>query len=85
MDVCAGGTISTTTNSITFVNHHPEPCDLGSCDLPGWPTTDPVVPAAANGVAGTLTLQLSPPTAKGGYPYSPDCCDDETNPQIKVQ
>jgi len=31
MDVCAGGTISTTTSSITFVNHHSQPCDLGSC------------------------------------------------------
>jgi len=86
MDVCAGGTISTTTSSITFTNHHPQPCDLGSCTLPGWPIADPVVPAAQkNGVAGTLTLQLSPPIPKGDYPYSPDCCDKGTNPEIKVQ
>jgi hypothetical protein len=85
MDVCAGGTISTTTSSITFVNHHSQPCDLGSCKLPGWPKPDPWVPAEAKGVAGTLTLQLSPPIAKGDYPYKPDCCGKETDPVIKVQ
>jgi len=85
MDVCAGGTISTTTNSITFENHHPQPCNLGSCTIPGWPTPNPVVPARANGVAGTWILQLSPPIPKNDYPYHPNCCDKQTDPAIKVQ
>ena len=60
MDVCGGGTISTTTSSITFENNHPEACTLSGCTLPGWPTTDPVVPARANGMDGTLVVDLSP-------------------------
>jgi hypothetical protein len=85
MDVCAGGTISTSTSSITFVNHHPVACTLSGCTLPGWPTTNPVVPAQANGQAGTLTVGLRPPLPTGDYPYSASCCSKETNPTIKVQ
>ena len=85
MDVCGGGTISTTTSSITFVNNHPEACTLSGCTLPGWPTTDPVVPARANGTDGTLVVNLSPPLPTGDYPYSASCCKKRTDPVIKVQ
>jgi hypothetical protein len=60
MDVCGGGTISTTTSSITFENNHPEACTLSGCTLPGWPTTDPVVPARANGTDGHASRRSFP-------------------------
>jgi hypothetical protein len=85
MDVCGGGTISTTTSSITFDNNHPEACTLSGCTLPGWPTTDPVVPARANGTDGTLVVNLSPPLSVGDYSYSASCCRKRTDPVIKVQ
>ena len=85
MDVCGGGTISTTTSSITFENNHPEACTLSGCTLPGWPTTDPVVPARANGTDGTLVVDLSPPLSVGDYSYNASCCRKRTDPVIKVQ
>jgi len=85
MDVCGGGTISTTTSSITFENNHPEACTLSGCTLPGWPTTDPVVPARANGTDGTLVVDLSPPLSVGDYSYGASCCRKRTDPVIKVQ
>jgi hypothetical protein len=64
--------------------------DTGSAhgSLPGFPTIPPnvVVPAKVGSQPGTKTVQLSPPpTVAGDYPYTPDCCDKETNPVIKVQ
>jgi hypothetical protein len=85
MDVCGGGAISTITSSITFENNHAEACTLSGSALPGWPTTDPVVPARANGIDGTLTIPLSPPLPTGDYPYSASCCRKRTDPQIKVE
>jgi hypothetical protein len=86
MDVCAGGTISAGATSITFTNHHDEECTITSCDMPGWPTTDPVIPKKKDGVAGTQVVDLTEPAVAGNtYDYTPDCCDEETPPQIRVQ
>ena len=85
MDVCAGGTISIGDNSITFTNDHREQCTITSCDMPGWPTTDPVIPGRQGSTPGTGIVYLTEPAQAGTYDYTPDCCDQETGPQIKVQ
>jgi hypothetical protein len=85
MDVCAGGTINAGATSITFTNHHPEDCTITGCDMPGWPTTDPVIPGKQGSTPGSLAVDLSTPATQGTYDYTPDCCDEETGPQIKVQ
>ncbi len=90
MDVCAGGTISIGATSITFTNNHPEPCNITSCDLPGFPPIPPdvQVPARVGSQPGTITVPLNPPPSvvnPKGYPYTPACCDEDTNPTIKVQ
>ncbi len=85
MDVCAGGTINAGATTVTFENHHPESCTISGCTMPGWPTSDPVVPAQQGGHPGTLTVQLSQPAVVGDYPYTASCCKKRTGPQIKVQ
>jgi len=88
MDVCAGGFISVGATSITFTNDHPVACNITSCTLPGFPHIPPpvVVPAKVGSKPGTKTVTLNPPpTVKCDYPYTPDCCNKETNPVIKVQ
>lgn len=85
MDVCAGGTINAGATSITFTNHHSEDCTITSCDMPGWPTTDPVIPRKQGSTPGSQIVELSTPATPGTYDYTPTCCDEETGPQIKVQ
>jgi hypothetical protein len=86
MDVCAGGTIGAGATSITFTNNHTKKCTITSCDMPGWPTTDPVIPKREGGVAGTQVVSLGVAAVAGNtYTYTPDCCDQGTPPQIKVQ
>ena len=85
MDVCAGGTIGAGATSIEFINHHTEDCTITYCNMPGWPTTNPVVPKKVGSVPGKLTVQLSTPATKGNYDYTPSCCTKRTGPQIKVQ
>ena len=85
MDVCAGGTISVGSTSITFTNDHTVKCTITSCDMPGWPTTAPVIPKRQGGTAGRAVVNLNPPATAGCYTYTPDCCGPETNPTIKVQ
>lgn len=85
MDVCAGGTISVGANSVTFENHHTEACTISGCTMPGWPTTNPVVPAKSGDTPGTLTVDLSTRAVKGDYPYTASCCRKKTGPAIKVQ
>jgi hypothetical protein len=85
MDVCAGGTISAGATSITFTNDHHEDCTITSSDMPGWPTTDPVIPKRQHGTPGTGVVYLTTPATVGDYDYTPDCCSDETPPTIKVQ
>jgi hypothetical protein len=86
MDVCAGGKISPGTSSITFTNDHTVACKITSCQLPGWPSGTQTVPKRQGSTAGSLTVPLNPPpTTPGDYPYTPDCCDKETDPKIKVQ
>ena len=85
MDVCAGGTISAGATSITFTNHHTSSCTISGCNMPGWPTTDPVVPGKQGSTSGTLVVNLSTPAVVGNYPYAPNCCDQATPPAIKVQ
>jgi hypothetical protein len=88
MDICAGGTISIGATSITFTNNHTVPCNITSCNLPGFPSIPPnvQVPARVGSQPGTKTVTLNPPpTVAGTYTYTPDCCDQGTPPQIKVQ
>jgi hypothetical protein len=85
IDLCAGGTVSAGSTTITFTNHRPRACtitglgDLLSC---GDPFS---VPAKANGVNGTITCTILSNAAAGTYPYSSSCCDGETNPSIVYQ
>ena len=88
MDICAGGTISIGTTSITFTNNHTVACNITSCNLPGFPTIPPnvQVPARVGSQAGSKTVTLNPPPSVAGtYTYAPDCCDPGTPPEIKVQ
>jgi hypothetical protein len=85
MDICAGGKVSIGATSITFTNDHPKDCTITSCDMPGWPTTDPVILKRKGGTPGSGVVYLNPPATKGTYTYTPDCCGDETPPTIKVQ
>jgi len=88
MDVCAGGKISIGATSITFTNDHPVICNITSCDLPGFPSIPPdvQVPARVGSQPGTTTVPLNPPPSVAGtYDYTPDCCDEETPPTIKVE
>jgi len=85
MDICAGVTVIIGTQSITFTNDHKEACTITSCDMPGWPTTDPVIPKKQGSTPGTGVVQLSQPATKGHYTYTPDCCKQENDPVIKVQ
>lgn len=84
MDVCEGGTVRTGGTSITFTSHHPVPCTITGCKMPGWPAKKPAVPAEHNGVSGTLTVQLAAIVPPGTYPYQASCCT-ESHPVIKVQ
>jgi hypothetical protein len=85
IDLCAGGTVSAGSTTITFTNHRPKACtitglgDLLSC---GDPFS---VPAKANGVNGTITCTILSNAAAGTYPYQSSCCDDQTNPSIVYQ
>ena len=88
MDVCAGGKISVGATSITFTNHHRVVCNITSCALPGFPPIPPnvQVPARVSSNDGTKTVPLNPPpSVTGTYTYTPDCCDGETAPTIKVE
>ena len=44
--VCTGGTVANGASSVTFTNALPEEVTITSCTMPGWPNTEPVVPAA---------------------------------------
>jgi len=93
MDVCDGGTISGGSSSITFTNSHttqftintPTNVNTGT-DMPGWPATAPVVPAAHNGTAGSKVVQLSVNAQSNNtYEYTTTpACPQGTNPRIVV-
>jgi hypothetical protein len=85
MDICGGGTVNAGVTSISFTNHHDVQCTITSCDMPGWPTTDPVIPKKEGSTPGTGTVQLSQPATVGSYTYTPDCCPQGGAPVIKVQ
>jgi hypothetical protein len=83
IDLCAGGTASAGSTTITFTNHRPNACTitgLGTLLNCGNSFT---VPAKANGVNGTKTCTIIGPA--GTYPYQSTCCDDQTNPVIIMQ
>ncbi len=87
IDVCAGGTVTASngTASFTFVNHHPEPCDIDDLDLPNAnPAAPYTVPAKSGSTAGTLTITFDA-DENTQYAYTPDCCDEENNPVIIVE
>ena len=91
--VCSGGTISAGGSSITFTNSNSNTSyTITSCkssngnNMPGWPSTPPVVPAAQNGVNGSVTVVLATPTVVGYYTYITNpACPTATNPVIHVQ
>jgi hypothetical protein len=95
LPICSGGTISAGVTSIQFTNSNPNVSyKITSCvstttgqTMPGWPATDPQIPKAQNGVAGSYTVQLSAATISGNtYEYTPDPeCTTGTPPKIKVQ
>jgi hypothetical protein len=87
VNVCVGGTCSAGVTSITFTNSLTESVTITSCTMPGWPNSEPVIPAAQNGVSGSGTVQLSARTTIGDYSFTTDpaCNTMATNPKIKVQ
>jgi hypothetical protein len=85
IDLCAGGTVSAGSTTITFTNHRPNACTItGLGNLLSCGNSFSV-PAKANGVNGTITCTILSNAAAGRYPYSSSCCDDETNPVIIMQ
>jgi|SRR6185312_1194879 len=84
-DLCAGGTASAGSTTITFTNHRPSACTitgLGSLLDCGNSFS---VPAKANGVNGSKTCNILSTATPGTYSYASTCCDDETNPAIIYQ
>jgi hypothetical protein len=82
IDLCAGGTASAGSTTITFTNHRTSACTItGLGDLLDCGNSFSV-PAKANGVNGTVTCNIKSGAAPGTYTYSSTCCDDETNPAI---
>ena len=85
IDLCAGGTASAGSTTITFTNHRPTACTitgLGSLLSCGNSFS---VPAKANGVNGSITCSILQTATAGTYPYQSSCCDDQTNPSIVYQ
>ena len=94
MNVCDGGTVSSGITSIPFTNtSNTTAYTITSCKdangntMPGWPTTDPVIPKASGGVNGSYTVVLSVATISGKqYSYIPNpVCPTNTPPKIVVQ
>ncbi len=83
MDVCAGGTIRSGSNTITFTNDRNAVCTITSCTMPGFPVPTSI-PAKQGSNPGSKTVNLSQPAQVGNYPYTADCCDVATGPAIKV-
>jgi hypothetical protein len=85
IDLCAGGTVSAGSTTITFTNHRPNACTItGLGSLLSCGNSFPV-PAKASGVNGTKTCTILTNATAGTYPYSSSCCGDETNPVIIMQ
>jgi hypothetical protein len=94
MNVCDGGSISGGVTSFLFTNPSTTTSyTITSCKdsngntMPGWPTTDPVVPKASGGVNGTHTVQLAVAAISGKqYTYTPSpLCPTNVPPKIIVQ
>jgi hypothetical protein len=85
MDICAGGQISIGAKQVQFTNDHSVDCTITSCTMPQWPKTPPVIPKRQGGTPGVGIVQLTAPATQGKYDYTPNCCDKQNNPQIKVQ
>ena len=83
IDLCAGGTASAGSTTITFTNHRPNQCTITGLGTLLDCGNSFSVPAKANGVNGTVTCTIIGPP--GTYPYSSSCCDDQTNPAIIYQ
>lgn len=84
-DLCAGGTVSAGSTTITFTNHRPNACTitgLGSLLDCGNSFS---VPGKSGSVNGSKTCNILSNAAAGTYPYSSSCCDDQTNPAIILQ
>jgi hypothetical protein len=87
--ICSGGEVSANAGSIAFTNTSTTTYAITSCvdssgnTMPGWPATDPQIPA------GGATVQLSVVTkANNTYTYttSPVCPNKKrNNPTIHVQ
>lgn len=87
MDVCAGGTASSGSTTVTFTNNHDVICTitgLGSLLDCG---NSFGVPARSGGTAGTKTCNIKSGASTGTYEYSASCCGGgkETNPAIIYQ
>jgi hypothetical protein len=93
MNVCDGGTISGGVTSIPFTNTSTTTSyTITSCKdssgntMPGWPSTNPVIPMASGGVNGSHTVVLSVAAISGKeYTYiTSPLCPQATNPKIRV-
>jgi hypothetical protein len=94
MNVCDGGSVPKNVTSIVFTNNSTTTgytitscTDSSGNTMPGWPTTNPYIPQAQNGLNGTHTVVLAAATISGKtYTYTPSpVCPLNTPPKIIVQ
>jgi hypothetical protein len=88
-DVCAGGTVTAGTSSVTFTNHRTTSCTL--TNISSDPTSlttltgqsSITVPAASGTppVNGSVTVAIIT-SVKGTYKYHASCCPQAGNPAI---
>lgn len=89
MNVCDGGTVSSGitvipfTNTSTTTDYTITSCkDANGNTMPGWPTTDPVIPKASS---ANVVLKVATISGKQ-YTYIPSpVCPNNTPPKIVVQ
>jgi hypothetical protein len=85
IDVCAGGTASAGSTTITFTNDHNSQCTItGLGDLLDCGDSF-TVPARSGSNAGTRTCNISAGASTGSYTYSANVCTQAGNPVIIYQ
>jgi hypothetical protein len=85
IDVCAGGTASAGSTTITFTNNRTIACTITGLGTLVHCGNSFTVPAQSNGVAGTKTCNINSNAATGHYSYSASVCPQGGNPVIVYQ
>lgn len=85
MDICGEKTLPAGSTSLTFNNHHQKACNITGLNLPNASPAGPnySVPGKSGSNPGTLTITFT--STAGRYPYTADCCPQNTQPVIIIQ